>query len=111
LTAAGVEVLEGEAVTLSVDGTTLGIAGVKGFGGGFAGACGSDFGEPEMKTFIGHPREVATRLEAGLRRAQGAARLAPLHYSAVEETLQGERLEIYPFRGRSLLAAALDSAG
>ena len=111
LTAAGVEVLEGEAVTLSVEGTTLGIAGVKGFGGGFAGACGSDFGEREMKMFIGHTREVATRLEAALRRVQGAARIALLHYSPVVETLQGERLEIYPFLGSYLLAEAIDSAG
>ena len=111
LTAAGVQVLEGEAVTLSVEGTTLGIAGVKGFGGGFAGACGSDFGEREMKMFIGHTREVATRLEAALRRVQGAARIALLHYSPVVETLQGERLEIYPFLGSYLLAEAIDIAG
>jgi Icc-related predicted phosphoesterase len=111
LTAAGVHVLEGEALTLSVDGTTLGIAGAKGFGGGFAGACGSDFGEPEMKAFIGHTRDVATRLEEALKRAEGAARVALLHYSPVEETLQGERLEIYPFLGSYLLAQAIDTAG
>jgi len=40
----GVRVLEGDADVVRVDGKTLGIAGTKGFGGGFAGACGSDFG-------------------------------------------------------------------
>jgi Icc-related predicted phosphoesterase len=34
---AGVTVLEGEAVTLQVDGAWLGVAGTKGFGGGFTG--------------------------------------------------------------------------
>src|SRR5207248_359881 len=48
---AGVRVLEGEGVVVAVDGVRVGVAGVKGFGGGFAGACATEFGEPEMKTF------------------------------------------------------------
>jgi hypothetical protein len=51
-----VHVLEGEAAVVTVDGATLGIAGTKGFVGGFAGACGSDFGEPEMKDTLGAER-------------------------------------------------------
>jgi Icc-related predicted phosphoesterase len=38
-------------------------------------------------------------------------RLALLHYSPIEETLRGERLEIYPFLGSYLLAEAIDDAG
>src|SRR5262249_50905287 len=34
----GVVVLEGETMTLRINGKTLGVAGTKGFGGGFAGA-------------------------------------------------------------------------
>ena len=34
-----------------------------------------------------------------------------MHYSPVEETLQGERLEIYPFLGSYFLAEAVDRAG
>ncbi|TME79239.1 MAG: metallophosphoesterase, partial [Chloroflexi bacterium] len=49
---AGVRVLEGEAAAIDVDGVRVGIAGTKGFGGGFRGAHGSDFGEPEMKAFV-----------------------------------------------------------
>ncbi|GAB3881114.1 hypothetical protein GCM10029964_036660 [Kibdelosporangium lantanae] len=48
----GIVVLEGTSVRLSVGGGTLGVAGVKGFGGGFAGKCGSRFGERAMKDFI-----------------------------------------------------------
>src|SRR5436305_226753 len=37
---AGVHVLEGDAAVVEVGNETIGIAGTKGFGGGFAGACG-----------------------------------------------------------------------
>jgi Icc-related predicted phosphoesterase len=108
---AGMTVLEGAATTLSCDGTTFGIAGVKGFGGGFAGACGSDFGEPEMKAFIRHTRHVAARLEQALEGIDAAHRVVLMHYAPVEDTLRGERLEIYPFLGSYLLAEAIDAAG
>jgi Icc-related predicted phosphoesterase len=104
-------VLEGESVTLSLNGATVGIAGTKGFGGGFAGACGSAFGEPEMKSFVRHSEKLASRLEEELSRLDTDYRIALLHYSPIKETLEGERLEIYPFLGSYLLAEAIDSAG
>jgi Icc-related predicted phosphoesterase len=107
---ARVVVLDGDAITLEVAGTRLGIAGVKGFGGGFAGACGTEFGEPEMKAFIRHTKELAQRLEEALR-VEAEIRIALLHYSPVEATLLGERLEIYPFLGSFLLGEAVDRAG
>jgi Icc-related predicted phosphoesterase len=108
---AGVTVLEGESTTLTLGSRTLGIAGTKGFGGGFAGACGSDFGEPEMKAFIRHTKTVSKKLGAQLASLRSDYRVALLHYSPVEDTLVGERLEIYPFLGSFLLAEAIDSAG
>ncbi|MDQ1374712.1 MAG: hypothetical protein QOJ09_2050 [Actinomycetota bacterium] len=108
---AGVRVLEGETAVLDVGGTRLGVAGAKGFGGGFAGACGSEFGEPEMKAFMGHTRDAAAVLEGCLGDLDADVRIALLHYSPVEATLQGERLEIYPFLGSYLLAEAIDRAG
>jgi Icc-related predicted phosphoesterase len=45
---AGVHVLDGDGSVIDVNGTRVGVAGIKGFGGGFAGACGSEFGDPEM---------------------------------------------------------------
>lgn len=107
----GITVLEGESITLSLGGSSLGITGTKGFGGGFAGACGSAFGEPEMKAFISHTEKLAGRLEEELRSLQTDYRIALLHYSPIKETLAGERLEIYPFLGSYLLAEAIDSAG
>ncbi len=111
---AGVRVLEGEGVVLEVGGCRLGIAGTKGFGGGFAGACGSEFGEPVMKSFIAYTRHLAEGLEAALAAVaeEGAdLRVALLHYSPTDRTLQGERLEIYPFLGSYLLGEAVDRAG
>ena len=108
---AGVRVLEGESVVVATAGGSLGVAGAKGFGGGFAGACGSDFGEPLMKAFVGHTREVAGRLEEALSGLATDARVALLHYAPSETTLQGERLEIYPFLGSYLLGEAVDRAG
>jgi Icc-related predicted phosphoesterase len=111
LRGAGITVLEGTATTIDVDGETLGIAGSKGFGGGFAGACGSDFGEPEMKAFVGHTKALAERLHDALAGLRTDHRVALLHYSPVPDTLAGERLEIYPFLGSYLLAEAVDKAG
>jgi Icc-related predicted phosphoesterase len=108
---AGVTVLEGETARFDVGGISVGVAGVKGFGGGFAGACGSEFGEPEMKAFMVHSREVAASLEQALASLDTDLRVALLHYAPVEATLQGERLEIFPFLGSYLLAEAVDRAG
>jgi Icc-related predicted phosphoesterase len=111
LHSAGVRVLEGDAAVVDVGGETLGIAGTKGFGGGFAGACGSDFGEPEMKAFVRHTRALADDLHEALASMHTDARVALTHFAPVKDTLGGERLEIYPFLGSYLLGEAVDAAG
>jgi Icc-related predicted phosphoesterase len=111
LTDGGVTVLEGTSTVVEVDGCRLGVAGSKGFGGGFAGACGSDFGEAEMKAFVGHTKALSERLHDALAALDADYRVALLHYSPVPDTLAGERLEIYPFLGSYLLAEAVDKAG
>ena len=108
---AGVVMLEGDTTVIDIGGTTLGVAGVKGFGGGFAGACGSDFGEREMKAFVGHSKQVAGDLEKALLTLDVDIKIALMHYSPVEETLRGERLEIFPFLGSYFLAEAIDRGG
>jgi len=111
---AGVHVLDGDAVTIEVRGIRLGIAGVKGFGGGFAGKCGSEFGEPEMKAFAAYARTQAEALARALRELAAddvEFRVALMHYSPVPATLQGEPPEIFPFLGSYLLAEAVDHAG
>jgi Icc-related predicted phosphoesterase len=109
---AGVHVLEGDSTLLDIRGTRVGIAGTKGFGGGFAGACAHAFGEPEMKAFIRHTQQTAARLEAALDGVRDVdRRVVLLHYAPIESTLRGERPEIYPFLGSYLLGEAVDRAG
>jgi len=107
----GVRVLEGTGTVIEAGGVRIGIAGTKGFGGGFAGACGSDFGEPEMKAFIRHTQKLSDQLARTLEELDADVRVALLHYSPIPATLQGERLEIYPFLGSYLLAEAIDRSG
>ena len=107
---AGITVLEGTSTVLELNGHRLGVAGVKGFGGGFAGACASNFGEREMKAFVNTTEVIAGRLESALRGTECDALVALTHYAPVPDTLAGEPLEIFPFLGCYQLGRAIDSA-
>lgn len=108
---AGVLVLDGATTTVAIDGRTLGIVGDTGFGGGFAGASGSAFGEREMKSFMARTEHSAERVADGLASLDSDVALVLLHYSPVKDTVVGERPEIYPFLGSFLLARAIDTVG
>jgi Icc-related predicted phosphoesterase len=108
---AGITVLEGSGVVLGLPGGRLGVGGGKGFGGGFRGRSGSEFGEPEMKAFVRHSRELAEALGEALRGLDAEYRVCLTHYAPVADTLAGEPPEIYPFLGSYFLAEAADSAG
>jgi Icc-related predicted phosphoesterase len=110
LTDAGIIVLELESTVLTCGEARLGIAGTKGFGGGFAGRCAGEFGEPEMKAFTRHGRETAERFATVLAAVDCDVRVALTHYSPIPETLVGEPLEIYPFLGSYHLGQAIDAA-
>lgn len=105
---AGVTVLERSSIILNIGGCTVGIAGAKGFGGGFVGACGGDFGEPEMKAFMRHSKKEARELEQIIKELQVDYKIVLLHYSPTAQTLLGEKKEIYPFLGCYYLAEAVD---
>ena len=108
---AGATVLDGDATTVVAGDVRVGVAGTPGFGGGFPGASCSEFGEPMMKAFVRHTRGMATALCAALSSLDADVRIALTHYSPIEDTLVGERLEIYPFLGSYLLAEAIDTGG
>lgn len=107
---AGIRVLDGDGVVIECGPGRLGVAGVKGFCGGFAGRCASEFGEPEMKDFVRYTVRDADRLGAALRRLEAEVLVALTHYAPVPDTLAGEPLEIYPFLGAYQLGEAIDSA-
>ncbi|TQM33031.1 metallophosphoesterase family protein [Nocardia bhagyanarayanae] len=111
LTDYGITVLEGSSTTVSVDGQTLGVAGTKGFGGGFAGKCASVFGERVMREFACHTVALADSLRDALTELDTDVTVVLTHYSPVSDTLHGEPREIYPFLGSYLLGEPIDEFG
>ncbi len=111
LNEAGIHVLDRNSIVLDLAGQRVAIAGSKGFGGGYGAALASDFGEPEMKAWIRHAETEAETLEDVLTALVGDVRIVLLHYSPIPETLDGERLELYPFLGNSMLGEAIDRSG
>lgn len=105
---ANVTVLEGNSIIMNIGEFRVGIAGAKGFGGGFVGACGSDFGEPEMKAFMRHSKNNARLLENIIKEMEVDYKIVLLHYSPTASTLTGEKKEIFPFLGSYYLAEAVD---
>jgi Icc-related predicted phosphoesterase len=111
LSDAKVTVLEQATCTFDINGSSVGVVGLKGFGGGFMGASCTDFGEPQMKAFIRHTKSQADCLKRDLTALKTEYKIALMHYSPVPETLLGEKREIYPFLGSYLLAEAIDEGG
>jgi Icc-related predicted phosphoesterase len=104
----GIDVLDREARILELCGAEVGIAGVKGFSGGFDGAHIPDFGEPLMRAVYAESMDEAEALDAGLREiAFCPFRIALLHYAPITATLEGERTDIWPFLGTDRLAVPL----
>jgi Icc-related predicted phosphoesterase len=106
----GVIVLEGQSTRFDIRGHSVGVSGLKGFGGGFFGACVTEFGEPETKAFARHGRLQAEILKKELLSLDTDFRFALTHFSPIEGTLLGERREIFPFLGSYLLAEVIDEA-
>jgi Icc-related predicted phosphoesterase len=111
LSAAGIMVLEGTSTIVDTPAGRLGVAGAKGFGGGFAGRGATAFGEPEMKAFVRTAETASAGLHRALAELECEVRVALTHYAPVPETLLGEPLEIYPFLGSWTLAQAIDEGG
>jgi Icc-related predicted phosphoesterase len=99
ITDAGVVVLDGDACEMH----GVGIAGVKGFGGGFGQRALGPWGEPIIKQFVHEAVNEALKMEAALARLRTTRIVALLHYAPVQQTVEGEPPEIYPFIGSSRL--------
>lgn len=99
LTESGIRVLDGDAV--EVEG--VGFAGVKGFCGGFGKRALGPWGERIIKEFVREAVDEALKLESALARLRVKSRIAVLHYSPIQETVEGEPVEIFPFLGSSRL--------
>src|SRR4029078_10997014 len=79
LTDAGVIVLDGDACEVR----GVGIAGVKGLGGGFGTHALAPWGETVIKQFVREAVEEALKLEKALARLRTDSLIALMHYSPI----------------------------
>jgi Icc-related predicted phosphoesterase len=104
---AGVRMLDGDACEIK----GIGFAGVKGFAGGFGRATLGAWGEEVIKRFVQEAMNETMKLEAALARLRMSQRIAVLHYSPIQATVEGEPPEIYAFLGCGRLAEPLQRYG
>jgi Icc-related predicted phosphoesterase len=105
---AGITVLERDHAVLTVEGVELGIAGLKGFVGGFAGSHLPDFGEPLLRRVYAETSDDVAALGENLKAiAHCAIRVVLLHYSPSAQTLAGEPEGIWTMLGSDRLAAPI----
>ena len=101
---AGVVMLDGD--TYETHG--VGFAGVKGFGGGFGRAALQPWGEETIKRFVHEAVDEALKLESALAKLRTPQRVALVHYSPIQATVEGEPPEIFAFLGSSRLEEPLN---
>jgi uncharacterized protein len=107
LAEAGVVVLDRTHTILPVNGVSVGVAGVKGFVGGF-GQQWANFGEPLFREAYAETTKDVDGLERGLAAIEPCAvRIALLHYSPVEATLVGEPERLWLVLGADRLAGPI----
>lgn len=100
---AGVVVLDGDSTEVQ----GIGFAGVKGFCGGFGRRALGPWGEEVIKKFVHEAVDEALKLESALARLRTNRLIAVLHYSPIQDTVEGEPREIFPFLGCSRLEEPL----
>jgi uncharacterized protein len=101
----GLTVLNRGWTVCDLDGTRVGIAGTKGFVGGFPDSALPDFGEPVLRRVYAETTEEVEALERGLDAiADCPFRVVLLHYAPTSTTLEGEPRGIWAFLGSDRLA-------
>ena len=103
-----VKVLDGD---YTVFDHRLGVAGAKGFCGGFERGMLQAFGEPAVKAFVQEAVNEALKLEAALAQLDLEKRVVLLHYAPITTTIDGEEPAVQAFLGTSRLAAPCDAFG
>jgi Icc-related predicted phosphoesterase len=107
LTECGVTVLDRTHTILSISGVSVGIAGAKGFVGGFERGW-ANFGEPLFREAYAETTRDVDGLDQGLRAIAGCSvRIGLLHYSPCKATLEGESEELYLVLGAERLAGPI----
>lgn len=104
IASAGVIVLDGDSHEID----DVGFAGAKGFIGGFGRRQLGNWGEQSIKALVHETVEEALKLETALARLRTTHKIAVLHYSPIQATVEGEPPEIVPFCGSSRLEEPID---
>ena len=99
----GIRILDGDAEEI----LGIGVAGVKGFAGGFGRGALGPWGEPAIKAFVQEALNEALKFETALAKLRTDRRVALLHYAPISGTVEGEPPEIYAFLGSSRLEEPL----
>jgi uncharacterized protein len=108
LSDAGIHMLDKSSVVLDVGEASVGIAGVKGFVGGFPDSALPDFGEPSLRRVYAETTEEVEGLDRALGEiASCTVRIALLHYAPTSATLEGEPPGIWAFLGSDRLAGPI----
>jgi uncharacterized protein len=105
---AGIIVLDRAATVIETAGVRIGVAGAKGFVGGFPGSHLPDFGEPALRMVYAEATAEIKGIARGLQEiATCDLRIVLLHYAPTEQTLAGEPEGIWAFLGTDRMAAPI----
>lgn len=105
LEAAGIRVIDPGHAILDLAGIQVGVAGVKGFVGGFPGSHLPDFGEPLLRQVYAASIADQQALDIALQAIRVCPiRIVLLHYAPCTQTLIGEPEPIWAFLGTDRLA-------
>jgi Icc-related predicted phosphoesterase len=108
LTGAGVRVLDHESTTVELCDGEVGVAGTKGFVGGFTGSALPDFGEPALRQLYAETTVEVDAIHRGLEEiAHCPIRIVLLHYAPTSDTLHGEPEGIWTYLGCDRLATPI----
>jgi uncharacterized protein len=105
LESGGIRVIDRRSATCEVRDVEIGLAGAKGFVGGFPDSALPDFGEPLLRAVYAETGAEVRALDVALGEiAACPIRIALLHYAPTTTTLEGERQTIWSFLGSDRLA-------
>jgi Icc-related predicted phosphoesterase len=101
----GITMLNPGTTTCTVDGTSVGVVGTKGFVGGFPDSQLPDFGEPILRQVYRDTTAEVEAIDRGLAEiAECDHRIVLLHYAPTMTTLEGEPRVIWAFLGTDRMA-------
>jgi Icc-related predicted phosphoesterase len=108
LEAGGLRVIDRRSATCTIDGVEIGLAGAKGFVGGFPDSELPDFGEPLLRAVYAETGAEVRALDVALEEIAGCPiRIALLHYAPTTTTLEGERQTLWTYLGSARLATPI----